>query len=97
MQPMKKVEIVVDSVELKLVCAALDRLDVTGYTIIRQVEGTGGRGVQGADDLSGVFRNSYVMTICEADSVERIVDTIRPMLKRRGGVCVVTDCAWVKH
>ncbi len=97
MQAMKKVEIVVDTVELKIVCVALDRLGVTGYTIIREVEGNGGRGLQRADDLSGVFRNSYVMTVCEPENVERIVETIRPILQRRGGVCVVTDCAWVTH
>jgi nitrogen regulatory protein PII len=97
MEAMKKLEIVVDSIELRRVTKALDGLGVSGYTIIREVEGKGGRGVQSGDELSDVFRNSYVMTVCEPERVDAIVATIRPMLKKRGGLCVVSDCAWVKH
>lgn len=97
MTPMKKVEIVTDFLELTAISRALEELGVGGYTIVRDVTGYGGHGRRTGDEITGVFQNCYVMTVCTPELAERIVDMIRPMLKRYGGIAVVSDCLWVKH
>lgn len=97
MEAVKKIEIVTDSAELPNVIRALEDLGVSGYTVIRDVEGRGGRGIRSGDGFTDVFKNSYVMTACPADQVAAIVSAVRPMLTRFGGVALVSDCAWVKH
>ncbi|MCX7938246.1 MAG: hypothetical protein N2545_02245 [Thermoflexales bacterium] len=70
---------------------------MTGYTIIRDVIGKGERGIRRGDELSGVFKNSYLLTTCEPEQLPAIVEAVRPILKQRGGVCLVSDAMWVKH
>lgn len=97
MTPIKKIEIITDSIHMKSVVAELDRIGVTGYSIIREVVGKGDRGQQIHDELTDVFRNSYVMTACDPSLVETVVAAVRPILDRHGGICLVSDAAWVAH
>ena len=97
MTPMKKVEIVTDLLELPTISHALEELGVSGYTIMRDVTGYGGRGRRTGDEITGVFQNCYVMAVCNPELAERIVETVRPILERYGGVALVSDCLWVKH
>lgn len=93
----KRIEIITEAREMREVAAVLDALGVSGYTIIRDVEGKGGRGVQSGDELTDVFKNSYLLTTCAPERVEEVVEAIRPLLKRWGGVCLVSDARWVVH
>ena len=97
MKPVKKIEIVADSLGVPAIVRALESAGVSGYTIIRDVAGRGERGERSADELTGALTNSYVMTACDADAVERIVEAIRPILRRAGGVALVSDAQWVLH
>ncbi len=97
MEAVKKIEIVTDSIELRNVVKLLEELGVSGYTVIRDVEGWGGRGVRSGDGFTDVFKNSYVMTACPPDRVGDIVAALRPILTRVGGIALVSDCHWVKH
>jgi len=97
MQNVKKIEIVTDAVEMREVCRVLEAHGVTGYTIVPDATGKGERGVQSGDDLSDVFKNSFLFTICEPEKVPELVEAIRPLLKKRGGVCIVSDAQYVIH
>jgi nitrogen regulatory protein PII len=97
MQTVKRVEIVTDAREMRQVCAVLEAQGVTGYSIVRDVIGKGERGIQSGDELTDVFKNSYLLTTCSAEKVADLVEAIRPLLKKRGGVCLVSDALWVKH
>jgi nitrogen regulatory protein PII len=97
MQAVKRVEIVTDTIELDRVLELLEKAGVSGYTVVRNAEGKGHRGVRSGDDVTRVFQNSYVLTACTAEQVERVVEAIRPVLKRVGGVCLVSDALWVLH
>ncbi|MCS6774687.1 MAG: transcriptional regulator [Anaerolineae bacterium] len=97
MQAIKRVEIITDALEIERVAQVLEQHGVTGYTIIRDVIGKGERGIRRGDELSGVFRNSYLLTTCEPQQLPAIVEAVRPILKLRGGVCLVSDAMWVKH
>ena len=97
MQAVKRVEIVTDTLELDRVLKLLDQVGVSGYTVVRNAEGKGHRGVRSGDDVTRVFQNSYVLTACTAAQVEQVVAAVRPVLRRVGGICLVSDALWVMH
>jgi nitrogen regulatory protein PII len=97
MTPMKRLDIVVDALELSNVAAVLDRAGVSGYTIIREVTGKGDRGDRSGDDLAGALRNGYILCACTDTQAQWIGEALRPVLRRFGGVCLVTDCLWLDH
>ncbi|MDR4507602.1 MAG: transcriptional regulator [Candidatus Brocadiaceae bacterium] len=87
----KKVEIVTDSLDVAEVIALLDEIGVSGYTIINNVEGKGGRGLRIGDGLTDMLRNTYIMVVCNDKDVYRIVEAISPIRKKFGGICIVSD------
>ena len=64
MTPMKRLEFVIDALELSAVCAVLEQAGVTGYTVVREVTGKGERGDRGGDDLTGALKNGYIFCAC---------------------------------
>lgn len=97
MTSMKKVEIVIDVHEVSAVAQVLDAAAVSGYTVIREVTGKGSRGNRSGDDLTGALKNGYVFTACPESQARAVADAVRPLLRRYGGVCLITDCLWVDH
>ena len=97
MEATKRIEIITDAHEMREVRAVLDALGVGGYSIIRDVTGRGERGEQSGDEVTGVFTNSLLLTTCDAEKLPQLVEAIRPILRRRGGVCLVTDALSVRH
>lgn len=98
MQAIKKVEIIIECMVLPQLLEVLKKEDIAvGYTVIKEAFGAGGRGEMAGDGLSGEFTNSYLLIACSEDEANRIVEIVRPMLKRFGGVCLVSDAMWVEH
>ncbi len=97
MKPMKKVEIVIDSVHLSKVLDILEKAGVSGYTVVKDVLGKGERGLMAADELTDVFKNSYLFTVCSEETAQRIAEDIKPLLKKVGGVCLISDVVWITH
>lgn len=97
MMPVKRIEIIIDSLELPDVLEKLEAAGVSGYTVIKDATGKGERGTRGGGELSGTFINSYVMTACPPEQVSAIVESLRPILKRFGGVCLISDAQWLIH
>lgn len=97
MQAVKRIEIITDAREMRAVRATLERLGLTGYSIVREVIGQGDRGAQSGDDLSGVSSNSLLLTTCAPEQLTELVASIRPLLRERGGICLISDAQWVVH
>lgn len=97
MHAVKKIEIIADSLEIQNILNRLEEQGISGYTVIKDVMGKGERGLRAGDELTDVFKNSYVMTTCTAEQVPAIIESIRPILKRFGGVCLVSDAQWLIH
>ena len=95
MKKMKKIEIILESVYLNRLIELFDRKEITGYTIIRDVEGKGITGIKSADEITDVFSNNYVFTVCDEDKLMNIVEDIRRFIKKYGGRCIVSDVSWV--
>ena len=98
MKPCKRLEIIIEQPLARSVIAFLDECDVSGYTLVPGVSGRGGRGERRNDDPTGTFTNCIIIVMCDdAEQASRIVDGIRPLLTRSGGLCLVTDAWSVKH
>lgn len=97
MQAVKKVEIIISSLEIEEILEILAVANVSGYTVMKNTSGKGDRGVAN-DDLGTVLSNSYIMTVCTNEKqLNQVIEDITPILKRVGGVCLVTDANWVLH
>ena len=96
MQPVKRVEIVVDSPEVPDLLALLRREQFGGYTVFAHLSGGGDRGERRDDEPSG-GGNACVLVAVPEPRLPRLVELVRPVLKRRGGMCLVSDASWVLH
>lgn len=95
MKPVKRIEIVIEEIELDNVIGELDRIGVVGYTVVPHASGRGERGVR-YENLQGL--GNVLMTVaCDEQQAHRVIEAMRPILKRYGGVCLVSDALWVIH
>jgi nitrogen regulatory protein PII len=90
MNPIKRIEIFSDSVELGKILKGLKKAGVANCTVIRHVSGSGVRGTMG-DDIDMLLENDYVIAFCLPEQVDAVVATIRPILNKFGGSCYVSD------
>ncbi len=97
MRSVKRLEIIVEAVELRELQRVLARLGVDSYSVVHNVTGKSASGVQSGDDLSDVFRNVLLLTTCAPEELDEIVGALRPLLQRRGGICLVSDAQWLIH
>jgi len=88
---MKKVEIIIESVYINRLLELLKGHGITGYTIIKDIEGCGGHGLKTADDVTDVFSNNYLFTVCEESKYLSMQEDIRSFIKKYGGKCIVSD------
>lgn len=93
MHPVKKIEIIASSMELKKILAILDRVGVPGYSFIKNVEGKSSWGAVSSDmDIgSSKLGNVYIICFCPPEMVKPIVTDVKPILNKFGGVCYLTD------
>lgn len=96
MAPVKRVEVMIGALQLGRLTAALDEARAPGYTVLPNARGRGRRGVRAADELTDALKNVYVLIVCPPEDAERIIGAIRPVLKRAGGICLVTDAERVE-
>jgi nitrogen regulatory protein PII len=97
MLAVKRIEIVVDALETDAIVNLLEGIGAPGYPVVRAVEGGGDRGRRHGDELTGVMQNSYVLVACAPHLATKIIEAVRPLLKRFGGLCLVSDAHWVIH
>ncbi len=97
MKPVKRIEIVVDSVELNRLIELLEESQIKGYTVLKDVLGRGVHGLRDGGDLTDVLTNIYVLIACNEDEVQPLIERLRPILTRFGGICLISDAQWLIH
>jgi hypothetical protein len=51
-----------------------------------------------ADELSGESSNCLVLIACDDQAlVDALLEAVRPLLVRAGGICLVSDAQWLRH
>ncbi len=94
MQPIKRIEIIVNELEVSSVLKVLNKNQISGYTILSNATGKGFHGTSGDDLLT----NSYILAACTDEAIaQSVVEGLRPLLSRMGGICMISDALWLKH
>lgn len=94
LQSVKKVEIIVSYLEVPAVLRILKKNSIECYTVINNVSGSGEHGYSGDDSIT----NSYIMIICtKLEMAEQLSIAMQPLLKKLGGIFIVTDAQWIAH
>lgn len=97
MIPVKRLEIVVDAPHSEQVIAVLESCGLDGWTRVRGAGGAGERGRQLGDEVTGVSSNDLIITTCSAEQLHDVVEELRTLLSRCGGMCLVSDAMWLRH
>ena len=98
MTPCKRIEIVIEAPQAQRLTEALRQLGVGGFTLIPDVRGSGVRGERRADELAGDSSNCLILIACDnQETVDTVLEVVRPLLSRSGGVCLVSDALWLRH
>lgn len=88
---MKKVEIIIESTYIKRLLDIFTKHEVSGYTLIKDIEGYGGHGLKSGDDVTDVFSNNYIFTVCDEEKLLSMKDEIKSFIKKYGGKCIVSE------
>ncbi|MGB5324731.1 MAG: hypothetical protein WBN40_04815 [Pseudomonadales bacterium] len=98
MKQCKRIEIVIEAPQAQRLTEELRQLGAPGFTLIPEIRGAGDRGERRADELSGESSNCIILIACDDQAVvDRILEAVRPVLSRSGGVCLVSDAQWLRH
>lgn len=97
MKAVKRVEIVIDAAHTPDLVKAVKSTGATGYTLLRDVHGSGDRGDRTGDELGNVFRNCYMIVAATETTAAQIANAVGPLIKAHGGMCLVSDAAWLEH
>ena len=92
MQSVKRIEIIIDTPKCPH-SAARSKAGVSGYTVFAMSPARGDRGERRNDEPGRVFKNSLLLTAARPAILTDIIEAIRPILKRRGGICLVSDAS----
>ena len=94
LHPMKEIRVIVAGEHQAFVTALLDRVNVTGYTIIGNLSGKGHHGVREAHFMFSEQESlEMIMTVVPEEKVEPILAGLRPLFERHSGVMFVADVA----
>lgn len=93
MLPRKRVEIFIEAPLLRRVLAALDELDVPGYSLIDIAGGRGGSSSAWADsgEISNASRMVCVVSLVEPGQLGMILNRLSAIIAGRIGVTAVSD------
>ncbi|MCR9278121.1 MAG: hypothetical protein NXH85_09110 [Pseudomonadaceae bacterium] len=98
MKPCKRIEIVVEEALTRRLEELLEAVGAPGYTMLPRASGNGDRGVRRGDDPTGTFTNCVFIIACDDEAtITAIIEGVRPLLQRSGGICLVSDAMWVRH
>ena len=97
MKPVQRVEIIVERAQRDRVLAVLAHAGVDGWSILPVVTGQGGRGPRGLEGLPGALENDLILSAVEDAQLPEVLEQLRPVLERWGGVCLVSEARWLRH
>jgi hypothetical protein len=95
MDTIKRIELVVPAIEVNEIIKRLENMGVTKYSIIRHVVGRGASGAY-SDDVDNQLASTYILTTCMAGQENDIFWELQPILKKFGGMCLVSDAVCYK-
>ena len=67
------------------------KVGVLNYTVIRNVVGKGVSGTNSGDLDMSMLENDYVIAFFLEDKTKTLVEKLKPVTKKFGGVCYISD------
>lgn len=98
MHLVKRIEVIASSKELHKILDQFDEVGIHNYSVIRDVVGRSrwGEVWDDSDFASTTLSNVYILAFCMEDQVKLLLEHVRPVLNKFGGVCYVSDAMEVK-
>ncbi len=93
----KKVEIIIESVYLNRLLEFFNKNNVIGYTVIKDIQGSGGHGLKLNDDVTDVFTNCYLFVVFDEEKLNEINEKLIAFLRRYKAKCILTDIMWLSY
>ncbi|MBT9148224.1 MAG: hypothetical protein DDT32_01994 [Syntrophomonadaceae bacterium] len=87
----KKVEIIANCMDARTVVKEMDQIGIDGYSMIRGVSGRGKHGKTREEGYTDTMASCYIMAACPEAEAEALIVAVKPLLKRFGGVILVSD------
>lgn len=94
--PLKRVEIVFDEEDMEELQNILKTIGARGYTYIKHAGGYGSRGERSPDTFGLREENVVIILACTVAQAEKLVTMLSPKMEELGGMCLISDCYWVK-
>ena len=95
---MRKVEIIVRGQYQKEVEALLDRVQVSGYTIIPNISGKGHHGLhEGHLMFNDMHSMVMIITVLPKEKVDTVLAGVVPLFEQHSGVVFVSDVTVVRR
>lgn len=85
-QKKMKLEIIIESVELKNVLRLLEKKNIDGYTVIEDVKGKGHGGMRFSGDFANVMKNCLIIVVDDEEKLLPVIEEIKIILKNFSGI-----------
>jgi len=96
MHPVTRMEIIASSAELVKILASLDHAGVPSYTVVRNVVGKSQQGQVTDDLVMSMLDNVYVIAFFPPELTKAVVEKVRPILNKFGGVCYLSEATEIR-
>lgn len=88
----KRIEIIVEAVQVEAVTGLLDRLGAKGWTVLPVLSGRGRTGLRRSGELSGILDNVLVLCVASERVAEAVLEAREELLGARPAIVSVSDC-----
>lgn len=89
MEPLKKLEIIIEKRDLEKVIEIFEDLKVPFYQIVKDVTGKDFKGVKVTEDMKDSFKNCIITTVVTDGLVNKIKVQLNEVFTKRSGLCIV--------
>lgn len=93
---MKKLELIIESVEEKKIIKILDNIGIKGYSIIKDVRGRGKKGERRFSELTGIMKNLLFIVVDEEEKINSFIEEVKPILKDYSGIMILSEVTLIK-
>ena len=97
MKPVQRLEIIVERSIRDKILDVLTHAGCHGWSILPVSSGHGHRGTRGLEGLPGGLENELILAAVDDGQLPAVLDQLRPLLERWGGVCMVSQALWLRH
>jgi nitrogen regulatory protein PII len=93
---MKKLEIIIESLESPKVMRILNENNVKGYTKLDNLVGRGRKEKISSYELTGFLKRTIFIVVDEEAVLRKVIEDIKPILLDYAGVMLVSDVEFIK-